>query len=54
MIHSVRPSVDPSEVLNAIADDFGKYIRFGEQKDICEFNLMFLARVQEAFQLQKK
>lgn len=30
MIYSNRKYIDPSEVLNAISDDFGKYIKIGD------------------------
>lgn len=33
--------------MKALVDDFGQPILFGEQKDIAEFNLNFLERVEE-------
>ncbi len=53
MILSDCKYIDPSDVVNAIADDFGKYIQIGEEKDIGEFNLHFLARIQEGFAQNK-
>ena len=49
MIYSDQKYIDPSDVINAIADDLGKFIQIGDQKDIGEFNLHFLARIQEGF-----
>jgi hypothetical protein len=34
-------------VLQALVDDYGHPILFGEQKDIGEFNLNFLERIEE-------
>jgi len=47
MLLANRKYTEPSSVLNALVDDFGKRIEFGEQKDIGEFNLNFLERVEE-------
>ncbi len=52
MISSDYKYIDPSEVVNAIADDFGKFISIGEEKDVGEFNLHFLSRIQEGFSTQ--
>jgi hypothetical protein len=38
---------EPSEVLKALVDDFGQPLSLGDQKDIGEFNLNFLERVEE-------
>eukprot|EP00347_Sterkiella_histriomuscorum_P016450 403353129 len=38
---------EPSEVLRSLVDDFGQPILLGEQKDIGEFNLNFLERIEE-------
>ena len=45
--------VDPSPVLNSIADDTGNFIPIGDQKDVGEFNLFFLARIEEGLQQQE-
>ena len=38
---------EPSDVLKALVDDFGQPLSLGDQKDIGEFNLNFLERVEE-------
>ena len=38
---------EPSDVLRALVDDYGQPILLGDQKDIGEFNLNFLERVEE-------
>ncbi|CDW73905.1 ubiquitin carboxyl-terminal hydrolase family protein [Stylonychia lemnae] len=38
---------EPSDVLKSLVDDFGQQIQLGEQKDIGEFNLNFLERIEE-------
>ena len=38
---------EPSDVLMALVDDFGQSLLLGEQKDIGEFNLNFLERIEE-------
>ena len=38
---------EPSEVLRALVDDFGEALVLGDQKDIGEFNLNFLERIEE-------
>jgi len=40
---------EPSNVLRALVDDFGEPLKVGEQKDIGEFNLNFLQRIEEGF-----
>jgi len=47
MIMSNRKYTEPSIVLRALVDDFGQPILFGDQKDIGEFNLNFLERIEE-------
>lgn len=42
-----RKYTEPSEVLRALVDDFGNQITLGDQKDIGEFNLNFLERIEE-------
>ena len=39
--------VDPSKVLNAVVDDFGKQIQVGSQMDAIEYLLNFIERVEE-------
>lgn len=47
MILSNRRYADPTDVLKSLVDDFGNPILVGDQKDIGEFNLNFLERVEE-------
>ncbi|CAG9334956.1 unnamed protein product [Blepharisma stoltei] len=47
LIRSNRKYADPSNVLNALVDDFGNHIEIGDQKDVGEFNMIFVARVEE-------
>jgi len=47
LILSHQKYVDPKEVLSSIVDDFGNQVLVGEQKDITEYNLIFLERIQE-------
>ena len=49
MILSDKKYIDPSEVINYVPDEFGKYIVIGEQQDVGEFSMLFLSRIQEAF-----
>lgn len=47
MVIGEQKYVDPTEVLQTIVDEQGNFIPIGDQKDIGEFNLYFLARVEE-------
>lgn len=47
MILTNKKYTEPSDVLRALVDDFGQPILLGEQKDIAEFNLNFLERIEE-------
>lgn len=47
MVLTNRKYVEPSKVLKSLVDDFGNAIEFGDQKDIGEFNLNLLQRIQE-------
>lgn len=47
LIFSHKKYADPSAVLNNIVDDLGNTVHFGEEKDIGEFNLNFLERIEE-------
>lgn len=53
MILSIRKYVDPSTVLNGLVDDFGNRIAVGDQKDVGEFNMILLARIEEGLQTGK-
>jgi ubiquitin carboxyl-terminal hydrolase 25/28 len=47
MIGSQSKYVDPSAVLNTLVDDFGNHVTIGEQQDVGEFNINFIARAEE-------
>lgn len=47
MIMANRKYVDPTTVLKSLTDDFGNKVQVGEQKDLGEFNLNFLERIEE-------
>lgn len=47
LIRSNKKYADPSNVLNALVDDFGNQISIGDQKDVGEFNMIFVARIEE-------
>lgn len=49
MVRLNKKYTEPSNVLRALVDDFGEPLKVGEQKDIGEFNLNFLQRVEEGF-----
>jgi hypothetical protein len=50
---SIRKYVDPSDVLNGLVDDYGNRIGVGDQKDVGEFNMILLARIEEGLQTGK-
>ena len=54
MIVSDKKYLDPTPVITSIVDDYGNDIPIGDQKDIGEFNLYFLSRVEEGIGLQDK
>ena len=47
MILGNKKCIDPSEVLENLLDDSGNKILVGEQKDIGEFNMNFIARIED-------
>lgn len=47
MIRTHRKYIDPSCVLNALVDEYGIPIEIGDQKDVGEFNMILLARIEE-------
>lgn len=47
MVLTNKRYTEPSDVLRALVDDYGNPILLGDQKDIGEFNLNFLERVEE-------
>jgi ubiquitin carboxyl-terminal hydrolase 25/28 len=47
MVGSQSKYVDPSLVLSTLVDDFGNRVIIGEQQDVGEFNINFIARAEE-------
>jgi len=47
LIYTNKRYLDPTAVLKSLVDDFGNQILIGEQKDIGEFNLNFIERLEE-------
>ena len=54
MILANRRYVDPTQVLKSLVDDFGNPILVGEQKDIGEFNMNLIERLEEGLGEQVK
>jgi len=48
LIFSNRRYVEPTAILKALVDDYGNPISIGDQKDAGEFNIIFLAGINEA------
>lgn len=53
MTKSDKKYGDPTAVLNAITDNYGKPVEIGSEQDIGEFNGIFLSRVQEGLNYKK-
>lgn len=47
LIRSNQKYVDPLNVLHALVDDYGNHIQIGDQKDVGEFNMILVARIEE-------
>ena len=47
MVYSTRKYIDPTKVLHALVDDFGNQILVGDQKDVGEFHMILVARIEE-------
>jgi hypothetical protein len=47
MTKSDKKYGDPTAVLNAITDSYGRPVEIGNEQDIGEFNDILLSRVQE-------
>ena len=47
MIRSNKKYVDPSNVLKSLVDDFGNPLEIGDQKDVGEFNMILVERIEE-------
>jgi len=54
LINSNRKYVDPKNLLSAIVNDNGVPLEIGDQKDVGEFNINFLARIEDAMVPQAK
>jgi len=54
MMLANRKYVDPTAVLRSLTDDFGNPISIGEQRDIGEFLLNFIERIEEGVGELKK
>lgn len=53
MTKSDKKYGDPTAVLNAITDYYGKPVEIGNEQDIGEFNGIFLSRVQDGLNYKK-
>ena len=47
MVLANRKYVDPTPVLKSLTDDFGNKVLVGEMRDLGEFNINFLERIEE-------
>lgn len=54
LIASDRKYIDPTSVLSSIVDDYGNELTIGDQKDIGEFNLVFLSRIEDGLEESRK
>ena len=54
MILANRKYVDPTNVLKSLTDDFGNLVHVGEQRDLGEFSLNFLERIEEGLGERKQ
>ncbi len=54
LIASDRKYVDPTSVISSIVDDYGNELAIGDQKDIGEFNLVFLSRIEDGLEEARK
>jgi ubiquitin carboxyl-terminal hydrolase 25/28 len=54
LIASDRKYADPTPVLSALVDDYGNELAIGDQKDIGEFNLVFLSRIEDGLEEARK
>jgi ubiquitin carboxyl-terminal hydrolase 25/28 len=53
MIRSHRRYIDPSNVLSALVDDLGNQLMIGDQKDVGEFNMILVARIEDGMKPPK-
>jgi ubiquitin carboxyl-terminal hydrolase 25/28 len=54
LIASDRRYIDPTLVISSIVDDYGNEFSIGDQKDIGEFNLIFLSRIEDGLEESRK
>ena len=54
LIASDKKYVDPKAVITSIVDDYGNELAVGDQKDIGEFNLIFLSRIEDGLEENRK
>jgi ubiquitin carboxyl-terminal hydrolase 25/28 len=54
LIASDRKYIDPTAVISSIVDDYGNDLAIGDQKDIGEFNLVFLSRIEDGLEEARK
>ena len=47
MTLSNKKFVDPSPVLNSLVDDVGNQLSIGDQKDVGEYNIDLVSRIEE-------
>ena len=47
MTLSNKKYVDPSPVLNSLVDDIGNQLSIGDQKDVGEYNIDLVSRIEE-------
>ena len=53
MMRSNRKYIDPSRFLNTLVDDFGSRIMIGEQRDVGEFAVNLVNRIEEGLNLSE-
>ena len=51
MIRSHRKYLDPTAVLTALVDDFGNPIQIGDEKDVGEFNMILISRIEDGLKM---
>jgi ubiquitin carboxyl-terminal hydrolase 25/28 len=54
MIRSHRRYLDPSDVLKSLVDDLGNQLIIGDQKDVGEFNMVLVARIEDGLNAFKE
>jgi ubiquitin carboxyl-terminal hydrolase 25/28 len=49
MAYSNKRSIDPTPLLRHLVNDEGHRVNMGEERDLCEFNMLLLGRLEDAF-----